>query len=244
LVAHKHDESPSQEEQNRRLERAERILDVAAELVQRWGYKKTTIDDIARQARVAKGTVYLHWKSREELFISLITREKINEAQRFKEAIAQEPEGITLPNMIKHSLLAGLRNPLLRAIILQDSEMLGDLVHHPATTHNIEQQLALFGTLLDYQREQGMIRSDLLMDEQIYIIETISIGFLMVDQFLPAKFQLSIERKADLLADMLRHTFETRILTTDEKQQLNQHFQQMVQQSNENWQEHINSVTN
>lgn len=51
------------EERSKRQERAHRILDAAAELVLRWGYKKTTIDDIAKQAKVAKGTIYLHWKN-------------------------------------------------------------------------------------------------------------------------------------------------------------------------------------
>ncbi len=62
------------EDRSRRQGRADRILDAAAELILRWGYRKTTIDDIARQAGVAKGTIYLHWKTREDLFMALLTR--------------------------------------------------------------------------------------------------------------------------------------------------------------------------
>ncbi|HEV2580965.1 MAG TPA: helix-turn-helix domain-containing protein [Ktedonobacteraceae bacterium] len=40
--------------------RAERLLDVAAALLVRWGYRKTTLDDVAREAGVGKGTIYLH----------------------------------------------------------------------------------------------------------------------------------------------------------------------------------------
>ncbi|MGW2198666.1 helix-turn-helix domain-containing protein, partial [Streptosporangium sp. NPDC001682] len=40
--------------------RADRILDAAAELLVRLGYRKVTIDDIARLAGIGKGTVYLH----------------------------------------------------------------------------------------------------------------------------------------------------------------------------------------
>ena len=43
----------AQREQSKQLVRAERILDAAATLVERWGYNKTTIDDIARQSGVA-----------------------------------------------------------------------------------------------------------------------------------------------------------------------------------------------
>src|SRR6266540_7253755 len=62
---------------DKRLERAHRILDAAFTLILRWGYNKTIIDDIARQAGVAKGTIYLHWKTREELFTSLVHRERL-----------------------------------------------------------------------------------------------------------------------------------------------------------------------
>lgn len=65
----------SKKEEPWRLEREQRILDAALALVLRWGYNKTTIDDIAQKANVAKGTVYLHWKSREELFEAMVQRE-------------------------------------------------------------------------------------------------------------------------------------------------------------------------
>ncbi len=72
-MASKHNgTSATPEDRSRRQERADRILDAAAELILRWGYRKTTIDDIAKQAGVAKGTIYLHWKTREDLFMALI----------------------------------------------------------------------------------------------------------------------------------------------------------------------------
>ncbi len=46
--------------------REERLLDVATTLLVRWGYRKTTIDDVAREAGVGKGTIYLHWKDKNE----------------------------------------------------------------------------------------------------------------------------------------------------------------------------------
>ena len=68
-------ENVSQQEVSRREVRAQRILDAAAALILRWGYQKVTLDDISRQAGVAKATIYLHWKTREELFTALTRRE-------------------------------------------------------------------------------------------------------------------------------------------------------------------------
>ncbi len=81
-----------QEEGSRRQERAERILDAASELIQRWGYNKTTIDDIAKQAGVAKGTIYLHWKTREDLFRALMNREEMLMAEDIRQRMAATPK--------------------------------------------------------------------------------------------------------------------------------------------------------
>src|SRR5258708_13912156 len=47
------------------------ILDAALRLFSQYGYRRTSIDDIAREAEIAKGTVYLSFKSKEEIFRAL-----------------------------------------------------------------------------------------------------------------------------------------------------------------------------
>lgn len=43
------------------------ILDAADRMFLRYGYRKTTIEDIAREAGIGKGSVYLHFQSKEEI---------------------------------------------------------------------------------------------------------------------------------------------------------------------------------
>jgi len=52
-------------------EKREAILAAALMLFGHYGYRRTSIDDIAQEARVAKGTVYLYFKSKEEIFRAL-----------------------------------------------------------------------------------------------------------------------------------------------------------------------------
>jgi len=47
----------------------ESILDAAGKLFEQYGYRKTTIEEIAQEARIGKGTVYLHFKSKEDVGI-------------------------------------------------------------------------------------------------------------------------------------------------------------------------------
>jgi AcrR family transcriptional regulator len=50
------------------------ILDAAERLLARFGYKKTTMDDLAREADIGKGTTYLYFPSKEEVALSTIDR--------------------------------------------------------------------------------------------------------------------------------------------------------------------------
>src|SRR5580692_11026068 len=52
----------------------DRILDAAQSLFVRYGVKRTSIDEVAREAGVAKGTVYLSFKSKAELFAAIADR--------------------------------------------------------------------------------------------------------------------------------------------------------------------------
>lgn len=215
-------------EQSKQQERANRILDAASELLQRWGYKKTTIDDIARQAGVAKGTIYLHWKTKEELFMALLMREKIVESRKAQEAMQNDPEGITLYSMIKYSLLWSLRNPLIKAIMLRDTEMLGDLVHTQLSKESIQQQIESFNTYMTYMQQHGLIRKDIPVKTQVHMLEAIALGFLMSDQFMPDEYQISIEERAEMAAETVRRTFELRGPTEVEKQEVASRFNQFM----------------
>ena len=56
------------------------ILDATDRLLARYGYKKMTIDDLAQEVGIGKGSVYLHFKSKEEIVLSHIDRiiERLN----------------------------------------------------------------------------------------------------------------------------------------------------------------------
>lgn len=50
------------------------ILDATDRLLARYGYRKMTVEDIARDAGIGKGTVYLHFASKEEVVLSHVDR--------------------------------------------------------------------------------------------------------------------------------------------------------------------------
>jgi TetR/AcrR family transcriptional regulator, fatty acid metabolism regulator protein len=50
------------------------ILDATDRLLARFGYRKMTVEDIAAEAGIGKGTIYLHFSSKEDVVLSHIDR--------------------------------------------------------------------------------------------------------------------------------------------------------------------------
>ncbi|MCM8819105.1 MAG: TetR/AcrR family transcriptional regulator [Candidatus Omnitrophica bacterium] len=48
------------------------IIRVAENLISKKGYAKTTVADITKKAKIGKGTFYLYFKNKEDLFYSII----------------------------------------------------------------------------------------------------------------------------------------------------------------------------
>jgi len=50
------------------------ILDAVDTLLAKFGYRKMTMEDVAREVGIGKGTIYLHFPGKEELILSSIDR--------------------------------------------------------------------------------------------------------------------------------------------------------------------------
>ena len=195
------------EERSKREQRANRILDAAAELMLRWGYNKTTIDDIARYAGVAKGTIYLHWKTREDLFTALMKREYIRLVQDVQQRIANDPEGGTLHGITKHSMLATMKSPLMKAVLLRDTDLLGEWMRKESASPSFSEQLAQSLALVEHVRSRGVVRDDIDIRKHVYMLDAITMGFLVIDQYMPDDFKYSDEEIVEMTAEAVERVF-------------------------------------
>ena len=62
------------EQQSDSHPKAQNILDAAERLFMRHGYRKSSMDDVARDAGIAKGTLYQYYAGKEALFRALLER--------------------------------------------------------------------------------------------------------------------------------------------------------------------------
>ena len=53
-----------------------RIIAAATELFTAYGYRKTSVDEIAQRAHVAKGTIYLYFRTKAGILLHAVVEEK------------------------------------------------------------------------------------------------------------------------------------------------------------------------
>lgn len=70
------------------------IINAATKLLFSKGPYNTTIEDIAKEADLGKGTVYLYFKSKEEIFFVVIKKETLALLQKIKWAIELETTAV------------------------------------------------------------------------------------------------------------------------------------------------------
>lgn len=102
--------------------RKNQILDGAKKLISRNGYYGTHVEDILREVKIGKGTFYLYFKNKDDLFISIL--------ERFLDEWEQSVLGVTteqgqsdlqtyFPAMITRSLYFFQQNEYLCNIYLR-----------------------------------------------------------------------------------------------------------------------------
>jgi len=87
----------------------ESILDATDRLLARFGYRKMTVEDIAVEAGIGKGTIYLHFNSKEEVVLSHVDRIVDRLKQQHLAVIARS----------KHTALERIRQMLLARVLFR-----------------------------------------------------------------------------------------------------------------------------
>jgi AcrR family transcriptional regulator len=138
----------------------EKIVQAAITTFSKYGYDKTRMDDIAKSAKLGKGTLYLYFKSKEELFYDISEnsikelKEQLSKLFSKKEDLIQDAEKFydQYRNLIHDSekvsfemIAESSRNPKLRKALY-------------------EQRMKVYDIVIDYLRrqiEKGFLRKDM-----------------------------------------------------------------------------------
>jgi AcrR family transcriptional regulator len=101
-MAHIYKKNESEKKANAR----DLILETAGRIFSRFGFKKTTMDEIARALHRAKSSIYYYFKSKEEIFKSIVE----TESRLMREEIQREIEKKSNPDdKLKAYVIARIR---------------------------------------------------------------------------------------------------------------------------------------
>jgi AcrR family transcriptional regulator len=115
----------SKEPGNAKARTRSRILRAATGLFERRGYRHTSLEEVARESGIAKGTVYVHFKNKAELLVHVLAEEKKRYVERFLPLFSEPlPPAERLQRYIELALLAIAQAPLISKMMNGDREIL------------------------------------------------------------------------------------------------------------------------
>ncbi|MBV1860214.1 MAG: TetR/AcrR family transcriptional regulator [Nannocystaceae bacterium] len=184
--------------------RRSRLLDAAATLFVRHGFDKTTVSDVAREGGVGKGSVYLHFESKEALLEALMLRELHALSEGWYEAVMADPRGGTLGGMYKATLLGLHSSPFMSRLMTKDSTLLGRYIRRPGNMF----QAASRGQqtrheVIAMMQRAGAVRDDIDAKVVAHIMNMISYGMVSLEGVVPAEEIPPLEDTLDGIATIM-----------------------------------------
>ena len=184
------------------------ILDAADRLLARYGYRKMTMDDLAQEVGIGKGTIYLHFRSKEEIVLSHVDRI----VERVLERLHALSESDAAPAAKVREMLV-VRVMLRFDSVQQYSESVSEVLRDLRATllerreHYFEREAEMFALVLkDGQRTRAFRRQDAYETARALVAATNSLlPFNLSTHELGKRKDVehSVQRIADLLLNGL-----------------------------------------
>lgn len=136
------------------------ILDIAEHLFETKGFDNTSTNDILNEIGIARGTLYYHFKSKEEILDAIIDRLTKQLLEKAKEFVKQEDvplsQQLTLI-MLELNVSCGNFN---HKILEQVHKPQNALMHQKIQAHLLSELTPLISTLIKEGIAQGIYQTD------------------------------------------------------------------------------------
>lgn len=160
-------------------DKRECILVAAVRAFSRLGFRKTSIDEVAQEAGVGKGTIYLAVSSKDELFLSAVEREVRAFLAHGKRALAAFDDAVDLlAGLVQAELKEAERRPLVHGLFVGQT-----LATVPRATAEVDRLQAMLRDnlvgALHRLRDAGVLREDLDCASAAGLLQDLEIAALI-----------------------------------------------------------------
>lgn len=159
--------------------KAVRILAAANDLLLARGIKGVTISEVARKAHIGKGTVYLYWKTKEDLLLDLVCRDFLALAEEMTDALHADPDLARPSRLCPHMVRQAASHPFVSALQRNDDELLGVLTADPRSGRLLKAlgPEAVMHQALPIWRRHNLARTDWALADQAFALHSLLAGF-------------------------------------------------------------------
>lgn len=140
-------------------ERKNQILDVAERLFGTKGFDNTSINDIINEIEIARGTLYYHFKSKEDILDAMIGRMTVKLAERASGIGAQKDIPV-LQRLTMMLLALQVEGALGNEILAQVHKPQNALLHQKMQQRLLAEITPLFAGLIREGQAQGICQTE------------------------------------------------------------------------------------
>jgi TetR/AcrR family fatty acid metabolism transcriptional regulator len=142
-------------------EKPQQIIDAAIRVFARTGYYNSRVSDIAREAGIASGTIYLYFKTKDEILVTLFREKMAAFVAYLRSQIAPERDPIArLRRLVRLHFAVLESNPELAEVVQVELRQ-GHKFFRGASAHEISAYFELIASVLEEGVASGQIRRDL-----------------------------------------------------------------------------------
>jgi TetR/AcrR family transcriptional regulator, fatty acid metabolism regulator protein len=142
-------------------DKPQQIIEAAVRVFARKGYFSSRVSDIAREAGIAAGTIYLYFDTKEAVLITLFREKMAAFVAALRKAITDEPDAVAKVRRLVHLHFHMLeQNPELAGVVQVELRQGQKFFRGPAT-QEIAGYFALIASLLEEGVAAGRFRADL-----------------------------------------------------------------------------------
>lgn len=141
-------------------DKPQQILDAAVRVFARTGYYNSRVSDIAREAGIASGTIYLYFRTKDEILVRLFRECMAGFVSRLRREIAPQPDAVTkIRRLVAHHFAELEANPELAEVVQVELRQ-GQKFFRGASAHEVSAYFDLIGSVLEEGMATGQFRRD------------------------------------------------------------------------------------
>ena len=142
-------------------DKPQQIIEAAVRVFAREGYYNSRVSDIAHEAGIAAGTIYLYFRTKDDILVTLFRDKMAEFVGALRKAIAGEPDAASKVRRLVSLHFSMLEeNPDLAEVVQVELRQ-GQKFFRGASSQEIGAYFALIGSVLEEGVSQGRFRSDL-----------------------------------------------------------------------------------